>query len=76
VHTGSNTVLVAPVELGDNATTGAGAVVTRDVPAGALAKGVPAKIEEEWLSKREDGGAGTDAGTNSEPGADADVEGT
>jgi len=70
VHTGSNTVLVAPVELGDDATTGAGAVVTRDVPAGALAKGVPAKIEEEWLSKREDGG------TDSEPGADADVEGT
>jgi bifunctional UDP-N-acetylglucosamine pyrophosphorylase/glucosamine-1-phosphate N-acetyltransferase len=55
-HTGSNTVLVAPVELGDDATTGAGAVVTRDVPPGALAKGVPAKIEEDWLAKREDGG--------------------
>jgi bifunctional UDP-N-acetylglucosamine pyrophosphorylase / glucosamine-1-phosphate N-acetyltransferase len=55
-HIGSNTVLVAPVELGDDSTTGAGAVVTHDVPAGALAKGVPAKIEEEWLAKREDGG--------------------
>jgi len=55
-HTGSNTVLVAPVELGDDATTGAGAVVTRDVPPGALAKGVPATIEEDWLAKREDGG--------------------
>jgi len=55
-NTGSNTVLVAPVELGDDATTGAGAVVTRDVPPGALAKGVPAKIEEDWLAKREDGG--------------------
>ena len=38
-HTGSNTVLVAPVELGDDATTGAGAVVTRDVPPGALGEG-------------------------------------
>ncbi|MEZ5171821.1 MAG: bifunctional UDP-N-acetylglucosamine diphosphorylase/glucosamine-1-phosphate N-acetyltransferase GlmU [Acidimicrobiia bacterium] len=46
VHTGSNTVLVAPVELGDDAGTGAGAVVTRDVPPGHLAKGVPARSEE------------------------------
>ena len=61
VHTGSNTVLVAPVELGDDATTGAGAVVTRDVPAGALAKGVPARIEEGWGAKREDGDLGGDA---------------
>ncbi len=43
--TGSNTVLVAPVEMGEGSTTGAGAVVTRDVPAGALAKGVPARTE-------------------------------
>src|SRR5205085_10939534 len=39
-HTGSNTVLVAPVELGPGAYTGAGAVVNRDVPANALARGV------------------------------------
>jgi bifunctional UDP-N-acetylglucosamine pyrophosphorylase/glucosamine-1-phosphate N-acetyltransferase len=60
VHTGSNTVLVAPVELGDDATTGAGAVVNRDVPPGALAKGVPAKIDEGWFAKREDGGGDAD----------------
>ena len=42
LRTGSNTVLVAPVEVGDGAYTGAGAVVNRDVPPGALAKGVPA----------------------------------
>ena len=53
-RTGSNTVLVAPVEVGEGAYTGAGAVVTRDVPPGALAKGVPASIEEGWVAKRED----------------------
>jgi bifunctional UDP-N-acetylglucosamine pyrophosphorylase/glucosamine-1-phosphate N-acetyltransferase len=53
VHIGSNTVLVAPVEVGDGATTGAGAVVTRDVPPNALAKGVPAKIEEDWANDAE-----------------------
>jgi bifunctional UDP-N-acetylglucosamine pyrophosphorylase/glucosamine-1-phosphate N-acetyltransferase len=43
---GVDTMLVAPVEVGDGAKTGAGAVVTRDVPAGKLAVGVPARIRE------------------------------
>jgi bifunctional UDP-N-acetylglucosamine pyrophosphorylase/glucosamine-1-phosphate N-acetyltransferase len=34
---GSDTMLVAPVEIGDDASTGAGSVITRDVPPGALA---------------------------------------
>jgi len=34
---GSNTALVAPVTLGDDAMTGSGSVITRDVPDGALA---------------------------------------
>ena len=46
VFLGSDTMLVAPVELGDEARTGAGAVVTRDVPAGMLALGVPARIRK------------------------------
>jgi len=43
---GVDTMLVAPVEVGEGARTGAGAVVTRDVPAGKLAVGVPARIRE------------------------------
>ncbi len=43
---GVDTMLVAPVEVGEGAKTGAGAVVTRDVPPGKLAVGVPARIRE------------------------------
>ena len=41
VHTSIHTSLVAPVELGDGRETGAGSVVTHDVPPGRLVKGVP-----------------------------------
>jgi len=44
---GSDTMLVAPVQVGDGAKTGAGAVVTRDVPPGKVAYGVPARVREE-----------------------------
>ena len=40
---GSDTMLVAPVTIGDNASTGAGSVVTKDVPAGGRVVGVPAR---------------------------------
>lgn len=40
---GSDTMLVAPVTVGDGARTGAGSVVTKDVPADTLAVGVPAR---------------------------------
>jgi bifunctional UDP-N-acetylglucosamine pyrophosphorylase / glucosamine-1-phosphate N-acetyltransferase len=36
VHTSVDTAFVAPVEVGDDAYTGAGSVITEDVPAGAL----------------------------------------
>jgi bifunctional UDP-N-acetylglucosamine pyrophosphorylase/glucosamine-1-phosphate N-acetyltransferase len=35
-HTGSNSVLVAPITVGAGATVGAGSTVTREVPAGRL----------------------------------------
>ena len=41
---GSGTMLVAPVDVGANARTGAGAVVTRGVPEGSLVLGVPARV--------------------------------
>jgi len=41
---GVDTMLVAPVKLGKRARTGAGSVVTKDVPDGATAVGVPARV--------------------------------
>jgi bifunctional UDP-N-acetylglucosamine pyrophosphorylase/glucosamine-1-phosphate N-acetyltransferase len=43
---GVDTMIVAPRIIGAGARTGAGAVVTRDVPAGKLAVGIPARIRE------------------------------
>ncbi|HEX6030330.1 MAG TPA: bifunctional UDP-N-acetylglucosamine diphosphorylase/glucosamine-1-phosphate N-acetyltransferase GlmU [Tepidiformaceae bacterium] len=43
VFIGCDTMLVAPISVGDDAFTGAGAVVTKDVPAGGRVAGVPAR---------------------------------
>jgi bifunctional UDP-N-acetylglucosamine pyrophosphorylase/glucosamine-1-phosphate N-acetyltransferase len=47
---GSGSMLVPPLTIGAGARTGAGAVVTKDVPPDALAVGVPARVRD-----REDG---------------------
>jgi bifunctional UDP-N-acetylglucosamine pyrophosphorylase / glucosamine-1-phosphate N-acetyltransferase len=54
---GVDTMLVAPVEIGEGAMTGAGAVVTKDVPPGKLAVGVPARIREPRVAPDEPGPA-------------------
>ncbi len=44
VFIGSNSTLVAPVEIGDGASTGAGSVVTKDVEDNSIVLGVPARF--------------------------------
>ena len=47
VRVGVNTVFVAPVEVGDDAWTAAGSVITEDVPANALAIGRARQVTKE-----------------------------
>jgi bifunctional UDP-N-acetylglucosamine pyrophosphorylase/glucosamine-1-phosphate N-acetyltransferase len=59
VHTGSHNVFVAPVRIGDGAKTGAGTIVRKDVPAGALAMTVaPQRNVAGWVAENR---AGTDS---------------
>ena len=61
VFVGSDTMLVAPVELGDRSATGAGSVVTKDVPPGVTVVGVPAR----QIPSRKSGASETESrGTN------------
>lgn len=46
VKIGSDTMLVAPVRVGNGAVTGAGSVVTKDVPDHSLVAGVPAMVKK------------------------------
>jgi bifunctional UDP-N-acetylglucosamine pyrophosphorylase / glucosamine-1-phosphate N-acetyltransferase len=58
VRTGSDTMFIAPVTVGDGAYTGAGTVLRKDVPPGALAvsAGVQRNIEG-WVARRRAGTA-------------------
>jgi len=53
VRIGSDTMLVAPVSVGDDAYTGAGSVITKDVPPGALAvERTEQRIVEGYAARR------------------------
>ena len=49
---GSNATILCGVEIGERAVVGAGAVVTRSVPAGAVVAGNPARIIREVISDK------------------------
>ncbi|MGE2721457.1 bifunctional UDP-N-acetylglucosamine diphosphorylase/glucosamine-1-phosphate N-acetyltransferase GlmU [Mycolicibacterium celeriflavum] len=58
VRTGSDTMFVAPVNVGDGAYTGAGTVVRDDVPPGALAVSAgPQRNIEGWVARKRPGSA-------------------
>jgi bifunctional UDP-N-acetylglucosamine pyrophosphorylase / glucosamine-1-phosphate N-acetyltransferase len=54
VHTGSDNVFVAPVEIGDDAWIGAGSTITEDVPAGALAIARARQVNKEARGGKHD----------------------
>ena len=54
VFIGSDTMLVAPVHIGSGSKTGAGSVVTRDIPPNSLAYGVPARVHTQAASETKD----------------------
>lgn len=51
---GSDTMLVAPVTIGPRSATGAGSVVTKDVPPDSLAVGVPARVLSRKAREKKD----------------------
>ena len=62
VRTGSDTMFVAPVNVGDGAYTGAGTVVRDDVPPGALAVSAgPQRNIEGWVERKRPGSAAAEA---------------
>jgi bifunctional UDP-N-acetylglucosamine pyrophosphorylase / glucosamine-1-phosphate N-acetyltransferase len=75
VKIGSDTVLVAPVTIGDGAYTGAGTVVTEDVPPGALAvrEGRQRAIDG-WVGRRRPGSAAALAAQRAAAGASLDID--
>jgi acetyltransferase-like isoleucine patch superfamily enzyme len=58
---GSNATILCGVEIGEGATVGAGSVVTKDVPAGAVVAGNPARV------LRQTAGGATRTGQDARP---------
>ncbi|NEA99366.1 acyltransferase [Streptomyces sp. SID13726] len=71
VWIGSNVVVVDGVTVGDHCVIGAGAVVTKDLPAWSVAAGNPARVLRDRREQRGRRGEGVDSGTGaviSDPG--------
>ena len=67
VRISSHSVLIAPVRIGDGAYTGAGAIVRKDVPAGALALSVaPQRNMLGWVEQKRAGSAAAKAAAESD----------
>src|SRR6185369_3293084 len=65
VRTGSDTMFVAPVKVGDGAYTGAGTVLRHDVPPGALAVSAgPQRNIAGWVARKRPGSASALAAQN------------
>ena len=62
VRIGSDTMLVAPVSIGDGAYTAAGSVITDDVPAGAMGVGrARQRTIRDWVLRKRSGTASAKA---------------
>jgi bifunctional UDP-N-acetylglucosamine pyrophosphorylase / glucosamine-1-phosphate N-acetyltransferase len=73
VKIGSDTMLVAPVTVGDGAYTAAGSVITTDVPAGAMGVArAPQRNVAGWVRRRRPGTAAADAAAQVEDAATPD----
>ncbi|KKW65581.1 bifunctional N-acetylglucosamine-1-phosphate uridyltransferase/glucosamine-1-phosphate acetyltransferase [Mycolicibacterium elephantis] len=75
VRTGSDTMFIAPVTVGDGAYTGAGTVVREDVPPGALAVSAgPQRNIEGWVARKRPGSAAARAAEKAQAGQAEDQD--
>jgi bifunctional UDP-N-acetylglucosamine pyrophosphorylase/glucosamine-1-phosphate N-acetyltransferase len=73
VRGGSDNVFVAPVEIGDGAATGAGTVIRRNVPPGALAVSTgPQRHIDGWVQRKRPDSAAARAAEAALPDSEAD----
>jgi bifunctional UDP-N-acetylglucosamine pyrophosphorylase/glucosamine-1-phosphate N-acetyltransferase len=76
VRIGSDTMLVAPVTVGDGAYTAAGSVITADVPPGAMAVArAPQRNVAGWVRRRRSGSPAAAAAEAAERRAEASDDG-
>ena len=75
VRTGSDTMFIAPVTVGDGAYTGADTVVREDVPPGALAVSAgPQRNIEGWVARKRPGSAAARATEKAQAGQTEDQD--